>query len=437
MRPAPSGASYESNAARATPRVVIERARVAKRRLHFAGRVAGALAVLAPFALALLQGFADAPVPGGSFMSVPPWVATSRVVLVLGGLLALVTWAASRLAQGLPAGPEATLAVSGERLHVRWEREQGIVDELLVRRDDLREVRPLPNGVVLRSRALELEILAPAEAVAALLASLELSASARAVRFPIASVARARAGTAGTLAAVGVYVSGAFACGGLHTLGRAIVGLARGLVDVGHLASTGVGALLALVPLLLCLRLFARRSVTVGADAVRIDGLVRRKLVPLAELSDVADEGDDVVLRRNDGKVERLPKGGFPLSRRIQEALVLHASGGDPLPAALERGERSTSEWVESLVSLVRARVGYRGASVDAERLLRIAEDPAGRPAPRAAAAVALSASEAPDVRERLRVAAQASADLELKAILEQAAEGEAELAALERVAKR
>jgi hypothetical protein len=175
----------------------------------------------------------------------------------------------------------------------------------------------------------------------------------------------------------------------------------------------------------------------VGADALRVDGLVRRRLIPLADVAGVDERGDDVWLELRDGRRERLPKGGFSLARRIHEALALHARGGDALPAALVRGERTTREWADALASLVRAGPSYRAASVDPERLLRVAEDPAGSAATRAAAAVALASSDEPSVRARLRVAAQASADLELEAVLEQAAAGEADLAALERLSAR
>lgn len=88
-------------------------------------------------------------------------------------------------------------------------------------------------------------------------------------------------------------------------------------------------------------------------------------------------------------------------------------------PEALARRNRSHLEWARSLRSLGSgANLDPRTPPVPPEKLLRIAESPVAPLPARAAAFVALNASEDDEIRKRLRTAAELTAAPDAKAAL-------------------
>jgi hypothetical protein len=102
-----------------------------------------------------------------------------------------------------------------------------------------------------------------------------------------------------------------------------------------------------------------------------------------------------------------------------------------------DRAGRDAREWVQALR---RAGSGgnddHRTAAVRSDVLWRVVEDPAAPPQERAVAAVALSATLDDGAKQRIRIAAEATAAPEIRAVLEAVA-AEADEAELARAVRR
>jgi hypothetical protein len=184
--------------------------------------------------------------------------------------------------------------------------------------------------------------------------------------------------------------------------------------------------------------LLRRRELVVGIDGLRLDGLLRKRFIPFHEVERVRDEGDETLIDRKKGWDLRLVKepdgGGLTevLSRTIEardEALSRPAE----LLEDLRRGERSAKAWGESIAKLTRG--SYRDKRLRVADLEAVVDNPTADPEQRVAAAVALSPDD--EARARIRVAADGLADIDMRAALEAAAEGEIALRRLERAKRR
>jgi hypothetical protein len=111
---------------------------------------------------------------------------------------------------------------------------------------------------------------------------------------------------------------------------------------------------------------------------------------------------------------------GPALEKRIREALALHRARNVNAAAAVNRGGRTTSEWLEATSE---RRPTYREAHVPDEELWNIVEDAAASPTERAGAALALRRELDDAGRHRLRIAAGACAEKKLRVALESVAE--------------
>lgn len=110
------------------------------------------------------------------------------------------------------------------------------------------------------------------------------------------------------------------------------------------------------------------------------------------------------------------------LAERIREVLVVRNAAPRPMDrSALARDDRPVDEWVTRLRTLRDGKTTFRDAgppTVDA--LLSIVEDVSSPAVERAAAAIALSKAPA-EVKHRIRIAAESSAEPRLRVALEQA----------------
>jgi hypothetical protein len=170
--------------------------------------------------------------------------------------------------------------------------------------------------------------------------------------------------------------------------------------------------------------------VVVGGDGI----LIRRgrdRFIPYAALASASVDGRGITLTLRSGETLglRIVAGevvsGEALVHRIEEARArfeLGADGGST-EVLVAPGGRPVPRWVSEVRSLARVRQ-YREASVDAERLWRVVNDPSAPPATRAGAAVALSGTANEETRIRLRVAAEACADPTLRVALARVADG-------------
>lgn len=191
-------------------------------------------------------------------------------------------------------------------------------------------------------------------------------------------------------------------------------------------------------------------SVTVGADAILVGSRVSHRLIPYDQIASV-----DQVLPLADGRrTQRLtcrvhltlttgelvqlptrhyrggPRGDFADGPRLadatdpvgaalvrtierrRQAWSARTSYALAHEAALARGGRTPAAWLDALRRLAAGTAdAYRAVIVDRDQLRALLNDPAARPAARAAAAVALGTSDPARPQERLRIAADALAD--------------------------
>jgi hypothetical protein len=108
----------------------------------------------------------------------------------------------------------------------------------------------------------------------------------------------------------------------------------------------------------------------------------------------------------------------------MRQTLARRGSSHDPSEAVLARGARAGAEWSRHLQTLLRADEGYRVAAMPEETLWRIAEGTAAEPSARVGALVALRARLDEGARARLQGLAERTAQRDLRAALEAAAEG-------------
>ncbi|MFO0763179.1 MAG: hypothetical protein U0359_42470 [Byssovorax sp.] len=137
--------------------------------------------------------------------------------------------------------------------------------------------------------------------------------------------------------------------------------------------------------------------------------------------------------------------------RRIEEAWRAHREAeAQPPELLLERGGREKQEWLRQIKAIARgtrpSEAGYRAQVVEPDKLWALVENASMRPTARVGAAVALSATMDDAGKQRLRIAAEASAlpgvqkallalsrdeaaeEEALSALLDEAAEDEARL---------
>ena len=239
---------------------------------------------------------------------------------------------------------------------------------------------------------------------------------------------------------------------------------------VGAAAIVGITTILTLLGVL-----FKSTKVTVGADGVRVGWLWQMSFTPIADIERAeAVEGEVNAMgyypvfvrihRRSGPPVELLSQLGrstpftpdrwrdFALvnagaiAERINQAVAgTGRAGAGPELATweselLSRGERAIDTWVKALRGLHTEVESFRrqaGGGIDA--LWGVLEDAGVEPERRAAAAVALAPHLDERGRDRVRIAAQATAAPELRIALEAAADDDEEalISALDEVSEQ
>lgn len=358
-------------------------------------------------------------------------------------------------------------------------------DTLVVRRgewvtryrlDDLRQgAFREPEGLVLKLRSgLELRARATRADAEALLDLVGLSATQRVLRVPLASVASQRRGgvAMGTLGMI-LVVPTAFLATVL--LGAFVVflmkaGMNPDLFHVGRpgmwlrlVATVSISLVVAVVDAFAFRALAAflgRREAVIGADGVAIEARGRRTFVSYAEMARVIRAAHGAIIELHGGWQLYLPVQGknrppLPagpdaepsaagarealhrrelLLGRIQDAASTAAAVSAAPIDVLDRKERSIAAWRDALRAALDRTGSYRGAHLSPEQLLDVVADVRAPPERRIAAAVALSATDEEAHKRRIRVAAEACADDDLRTAIEHAAEGEIAEAALDRI---
>jgi hypothetical protein len=191
--------------------------------------------------------------------------------------------------------------------------------------------------------------------------------------------------------------------------------------------------------------LVARTVVTVGSDGVEIRRAFRKRFVGLDEIRYVRANKNALVLTLATGETISLaqrapmgePVGNFGasdigmtrglLADRISDAMRMHARRKQSSGAlvALGRAERSPDEWLASLRAIGAGASDYRTSGVPVDELRRVVTDTTAANDVRVGAAVALRVADRDSAAERIRIAADATAAPELRALLKDIAEAD------------
>ncbi|HEY1957955.1 MAG TPA: hypothetical protein VGH28_20180 [Polyangiaceae bacterium] len=195
----------------------------------------------------------------------------------------------------------------------------------------------------------------------------------------------------------------------------------------------------AIALLVLSMLNWAPSNVAVGPDGLLVTSpsRLRRKFIAFADIESAATTSWGVTLvLRSQRTIELRTENQARSRSETRDALLARIQAGiaavDPSASAvtaslLARAGRPFDEWMRALEGVTRPAGGYRIASVPAEKLWRVVEDPAADPTARAGAAAALSGSLDDDGRTRLRVLAENAVHPHVRVALEAIASADEE----------
>ncbi|MFO0616307.1 MAG: hypothetical protein U0414_27190 [Polyangiaceae bacterium] len=176
-----------------------------------------------------------------------------------------------------------------------------------------------------------------------------------------------------------------------------------------------------------------KKDLRVGADGLTYQ-IVRNHFVPYSSVQKVEVMGGSVHVTLDDDSTIELPVvfSGANLAVRALVDRIDRArrrAGASAALArtkltALDRAGRSADAWRSDLTKITAGGGDYRVATFDRDELTRLVDDGGAPPERRVAAVLALRGVDE-GVKRRVRVAAAATADPDLRAALEAAAEGE------------
>jgi hypothetical protein len=176
-------------------------------------------------------------------------------------------------------------------------------------------------------------------------------------------------------------------------------------------------------------RLLRAPEVTVGEDGVLLKRRFGTRFLPRSEIFFASAAGSSFVIERRGG--ERVVLGGVALdlarrqavARVIEERLTPSKTTADRF-THYDRGGRLLAEWRAHLASAMN-QASYRHNAATVEEAAAVLHSVQATPEQRVGAALALRIAGEP--KERIRVAADASADERVRAALEAVAEAEGE----------
>lgn len=221
----------------------------------------------------------------------------------------------------------------------------------------------------------------------------------------------------------------------------AMGGVLLPLAVVGLLARRAEAALLLAAPVLLAYghllsRLRRWTDVRLGADGITLRQRGKNRSIPLSAIRETKHADNVVHVIDSDGAIVPLHFGAandekataqrIAFTSGLEHALERREGVRDVNEARLVRGDRDLEAWRAEITLLAHDAPGFRtAAAVPTETLWRIAEDVAAEPTARAGAIAALQArGMEEDAPVRLRVIAEQSAQGDLRAAAEAAAEG-------------
>jgi hypothetical protein len=186
---------------------------------------------------------------------------------------------------------------------------------------------------------------------------------------------------------------------------------------------------------------WANLTTTVGADGLRLSpGLGRARFISYGQVRAIDASGTNVRIELASGETVAVcfgPVAGFEwagsavladqartLVARVRERMqAVAAATPSRVAATLARGGRTTEAWIADITRTPDGSKVFRVTAVPAHVLLAVVEDETVAPDARAGAAVALRhASTDLAARDRMRVAAEACAEPNLRVALQAAA---------------
>lgn len=208
-------------------------------------------------------------------------------------------------------------------------------------------------------------------------------------------------------------------------------GLARALTTAlrGGEPSFTAAAPVAMVLCLLAARALARfyrpARAIVGTDGIAWPR--GKRYIPWGDVGEASTDAQRITLNLHDGSKVTIRTVGDAAghARRIREAMAHRGTSAHAPLDLLDRGSRDASTWKEQLVRLASGQGEYRAPPLTDEQLEAALNDGDIEPQKRVAAAIVLASSGDPDDQQRIRIAARATADDDLRIALEQAAEQE------------
>ncbi|HEY8076113.1 MAG TPA: PH domain-containing protein [Labilithrix sp.] len=198
------------------------------------------------------------------------------------------------------------------------------------------------------------------------------------------------------------------------------------------LALIGVSALTTAV----FLTKYGYPRVVIGADGVRTEGVIAPGFVRYEDIASVTVVRNRyktpvrVRLHLREGRPIDLPLVALgddharAIVKRIEDARA-RKTGAASLDA-LARGERDVASWREELARIATAEAGFRERALGREDFERVLADASAPADQRVGAAIALRVADPEGAAARVRVAADATADEELRAALLDQADDEA-----------
>ncbi len=358
--------------------------------------------------------------------------------------LILATASGFALMAGLAGGLGALLSWIIERRRARdapfAERELALADGALVAGPDIVHINQVKLGWVdaLDRVAIEhhngdrwlIDGLGHAEQQR-LLAHVECSAAQRALDTTMAAPYRRSAGCLRLSLAALLPILGSVAlvspCVIAGGLGRAWSYLMAGNLTRAF-GATGIVALAAGVVMGVCwlmYRYYRPSRLRIGSDGIRYEKWLGSGYIPYRDVDAVEARTDGVTLQAG-GREIALQGADEAVAQRIREAMATQAErrATGLRIERLDRSEDDVRAWKQRIEALATPSADYRDAGLDDGALLDVVEDPGASPEQRVAAAYALSLGGS-SPRHRIAVAAQACADDDMRAALEEAAEGE------------
>lgn len=226
-------------------------------------------------------------------------------------------------------------------------------------------------------------------------------------------------------------------------LGFAVVVATLRIRQIGNI--DGFGLMMALGPILgiaiyQALKRLARPvAATAGEDGVEVERPFGKTFIPRGDIEMLERSHGGLVVRRRNG--ERVKIGGLlsdparlvAFGRLIEERSPPEAAGEDRLPL-YGREELSIAEWRSQLERRSK-QSDYRSTASTTEEALAVLRSARATPDQRVGAAIAARVAGIPP--ERIRIAAEASADDRVRAALEAVANDDGDDAAIEKAVRR